>query len=221
MKKTALVLAVGLLSLSTAVNSLGAVFTGDYTFDTANTDVPAANNGITFGQLTGNGAIKAGSWSSSSQRYNTSGWPTTSSATDYLGFVLTPAPAQAGYSLTSLSFQVTPLKHMATAANSGRWEISSGTSTASGYFTVPAEGTTSTISTEPAFNFAFSSDVTLRFFALGTAGASGEMAFDNISLGGVSPVPEPVNVALGVFGGLFALAGLVRTKRVRRFFYGL
>jgi hypothetical protein len=33
---------------------------------------------------------------------------------------------------------------------------------------------------------------------------------------GITAVPEPVNVALGVFGGLFAIAGLIKIRRRKK-----
>jgi len=34
----------------------------------------------------------------------------------------------------------------------------------------------------------------------------------------LEPVPEPINIALGVFGGLFLIVGVCRSERVKRLF---
>ncbi len=50
------------------------------------------------------------------------------------------------------------------------------------------------------------------FFADVSSG--GNATLDSWSLG-ITAVPEPVNVALGIFGGVFAAVILARTRRVR------
>ena len=54
------------------------------------------------------------------------------------------------------------------------------------------------------------SSVTFRIFASNGSG-SGSWRFDGVSLD-VSPVPEPTNVALGIFGGIAGIGGLVRWR---------
>ena len=54
---------------------------------------------------------------------------------------------------------------------------------------------------------------TLFFADLSSGGGQSELT--SWSLGITSAVPEPVNVALGVFAGLFLLGGLARTRPVR------
>jgi hypothetical protein len=42
------------------------------------------------------------------------------------------------------------------------------------------------------------------------------MNFDDVAVfGNVNPVPEPVNVALGVFGGVFLVVIVARSRPVR------
>lgn len=212
-----LIWSVALLGLGVTLTSQGALFSGTYTFSTGNNDVPAASSAITFGAFTTTG-VTADTWSSATQQYGASGWGTTFG--NYVSFILTPSPAVSGYSLTTLGFDVTAITKMLAGAGNGEWEIwnSGGTSAAaSGTFALPDNGTTSHV--DASVNFAFDNAITIRFYGLASnAGKDSDMAFDNVLVGGVSPVPEPVDVALGIFAGTFAVGGLVRHQRVRRLF---
>jgi hypothetical protein len=213
MQRVVFILAVGLLSLGMAISSQGAVsWSGNYTFSTANNNVPNANNGISFGAFTPTG-VTADTWSSSTARYGASGWGTTFG--NYVSFVLTPSPAISGYTLNSLSFTVAPITKMGTTG-AGQWAIYSGTTLdASGTFNLPANGSTATISPTVSVNFN-SSPLTIRFYGIAiNNGADSDLAFDNVTVGGVSPVPEPVNVALGIFGGVFVLVIVGKSRPVR------
>jgi hypothetical protein len=57
----------------------------------------------------------------------------------------------------------------------------------------------------------------LQFLLSGAAGTpNGTVTFDNLDFNGIiTAVPEPVNVALGVFGGVFALVLVARSRPVR------
>jgi subtilisin-like proprotein convertase family protein len=57
------------------------------------------------------------------------------------------------------------------------------------------------------------------FFADLSAGEQSTVSGWSLNIGS-SAVPEPANVALGIFGGLFALVGLVRSRRVRNRLHG-
>jgi hypothetical protein len=54
----------------------------------------------------------------------------------------------------------------------------------------------------------------LAALLLASGGNSSPSTLVNWSLD-ITAVPEPVNVALGIFGGIFLLGGLCRTQRVR------
>ena len=217
MKQKTLTWHVALLSLGVTVASHGAMFSGTYTFSTGNADVPAANEGITFGAFTANGLLTVDTWDSATARYGATGWAPGGTA-DYVSFVLTPTPTVSGYTLATLSFEVYTLNnHMSGRGDSGWWQIWSGTSElASGSFALPTVVGGSEIIT-PAVNVNFSDALTIRLAGLGhDNGRDGDLGFDNVLVGGVSPVPEPVNVALGIFAGVFAVRGVVRIQRVRR-----
>jgi len=213
MQRVVFILTVGLLSLGMAISSQGAVsWSGTYTFGTANNNVPAANNGVSFGAFTPTG-VTEDTWNSGTARYGASGWGTTFG--NYVSFVLTPSPAISGYTLNSLSFTVAPITKMGTTG-AGQWAIYSGaTLDASGTFNLPANGSTATITPTVSVNFN-SSPLTIRFYGIAiNNGADSDLAFDNVTVGGVSPVPEPVNVALGIFGGVFLVGLGVRSRPVR------
>ena len=215
MKRKLLIWSVALLGLGAAVTSQGAMFSGTYTFSTANTDVPAANSGITFGAFTVNGGLTENAWDQAAQRFGATGWAPSGTA-DYVSFVLTPTPASGGYTLNNLSFEVYNNFNMGLKGNDGWWQIWSGTTElASGSYTLPAVNGNATIT--PAVSVNFSDPLTIRLAGYGhDNGKDGILQFDNVLVGGVNMVPEPVNVALGIFAGVFAVGGLVRNQRVRR-----
>ncbi len=220
MKRRLLVWSVAWFSLGVTVTSHAALFSGTYTFAAANTDVPAASGGVTFGAFTANGGITADAWDLATQHYGATGWAPSATA-DYVSFVLTPTPTPSGYTLTTLSFAVYTLnEHMKVGADSGWWEVWSGTTElASGSYTLPAVGAGATIT--PTVNVNFSDPLTIRLAGLGhDNGKDGDLAFDNVLVGGVIAVPEPVNVALGIFAGVFAVGSLVRSQRMRRLLSG-
>jgi hypothetical protein len=67
-------------------------------------------------------------------------------------------------------------------------------------FTTPDEGT-----------------ATFRFYGFNAGGSGGTMRFDNIQVyGQVTPVPEPIEWALGIFGGIFLTAKGIQFWRKRR-----
>jgi subtilisin-like proprotein convertase family protein len=55
------------------------------------------------------------------------------------------------------------------------------------------------------------------FFA-DTSGGGGQSTIASWSVDFITAVPEPINVALGVFGGLFLVGSVCRSERVRKLF---
>jgi hypothetical protein len=212
MQRVVFILTVGLMSLGMPIKSQAGLFSGTYTFSGANSDHPGTSVGISFGSFTPTG-VTADTWSSGTQRYGASGWATSFGA-DYVSFVLTPLAGSGSYVLNTLSFTVEPIAGMSTTGG-GQWQIWNGsTEVTSGTFNLPAAGGTSTIT--PSVGVTFSSALTIRL--LGTAhdnGHVGDLAFDDVHVGGVSPVPEPVNVALGIFSGVFLVITVARSRSVR------
>ena len=83
----------------------------------------------------------------------------------------------------------------------------------SGYAVFPSSGTPSgdyTLSGLSGFNTADPNGTWVLFFADQSPGDTSTLTSFSI---GITAVPEPVNVALGTFGGLFAVAGLVNLVR--------
>jgi len=139
--------------------------------------------------------------------YNSGPWPTPNNGS-YVGFTLHPASAPSSYFLTSLVIDVQTKNMLENSGNWEIWELGAGSAARSGTFANLKTGISTGISL-PVNNLAFNSDITIRFFALpSNNGKDTVLAFDNVTLAGTSPVPEPVNVALGVFGVL-ALGGAV------------
>jgi subtilisin-like proprotein convertase family protein len=64
------------------------------------------------------------------------------------------------------------------------------------------------------FNGSVADGTWTLFFADEVSGG-GTSTLNSWSLG-ITAVPEPVNVALGVFGGLFAIAGLIKIRRRKK-----
>jgi hypothetical protein len=70
---------------------------------------------------------------------------------------------------------------------------------------------------ETAFNGTVNPNGTWTLFLANELAGSPQSELVSWSLG-ITAVPEPVNMALGIFAGLFILAGLWRTARVRKIF---
>ncbi len=186
-----------------------ASFTSTYLFNTP-TDTPTLANASfsAFSRVNLAAATQAGAFASS-------GWTdgTSRDASQYVQFTLTPA---AGYSLTmtSMSFDLWS-KNSAGGPTAGMAEILLG-GNVMGSVTY---GITATPSTVPfslgGFTGLDGQGVTVRFYGWGSINKNqGELSFDNVTIvGALNPVPEPVNMALIMFGACFV--GVATHRKVR------
>jgi hypothetical protein len=208
---------LGLIALGVSFASQAALLTGTYTFPGADPGgdaaVPTQAN-VTYGAFSRAGGV---TFNSVSDVFSSLGWENTAyDPARYVQFVLTPAT---GYSLDLASFTFTNERGPNGPAN-GRVTMSWADNSIN-YDYSPSKNTAQTLTWDfNDFNAGVNTAVKIQFFGWGAKGNTGNdvtLDFDNVAFNG-SVVPEPVNVALGVFAGIFALAGLVRTERVRRLF---
>jgi len=213
MQRVVFILTVGLMSLVVSQSAQAAV--GTYDFTGGDASFPTAPN-ATFSPFTranvAGGTVTG--WFASGQWNNTG----TIDTTEYVQFTLTP---NSGY---YLSLQNITFDNIIDTGNkgpkNGRVEIFLGTGLASmGSLTF----TPSTTSANINFNFADfttlnNEGVTIRFYGWNAlnSGNDAQLNFDNVVINGsVNPVPEPVNVALGIFGGVFLVVIAGRSQPVR------
>jgi len=220
---------VSLAALTLFAGNATAAVLGTYDFTgtgtTGDNSAPTAAN-VSFGAFSRVGVNAAGV----DNQFGSSGWTVggTPNVNEYVQFVVTPA---AGFSLNveQLSFQVQRLDSLGgllgAAPTSGQVSIfknsNLGTAVATQTFT-PA-GTLSSVAFDFAdFNSGVGQGVTVRFYgwnaAAGIFGINlGQLNFDSVAFSAtVVPVPEPVNVALGVFGaviGFVSLGGWLRKRK--------
>jgi subtilisin-like proprotein convertase family protein len=122
------------------------------------------------------------------------------------------------------STEVVLLDHITGAANSSGFNVTlidgTGNSiqTASGTAGQPLTGVSYTADQNlAAFNNTDPNGSWTLFFADEGAGDAPTLNSFNVSL---DAVPEPVNMALGIFGGLMGVVAVARSKRVKQFFAG-
>jgi hypothetical protein len=217
MRRVVFVLSVGLMSLL-ASQSAQAALMGTYDFNTE-TAVPTYS-GATFGAFTrstvtadtSSGVFRSLNWSTSS----------TIDVNRYVQFILSPTSGNT-LTLNQIIFDVAISDPI--GANHGPYKgevaiflgnnpANNATPNASQQWTLD----NATPVTE-TFNFALSvaegQSVTVRFYGWNDKGAN-FLQFDNVNVfGAVTPVPEPVNVALGVFSGVFLVVIVTRSQPVR------
>src|SRR6185369_1297349 len=190
---------VGVLALACSAN---AATIGLYTFTTAETDKPTLAN-ASFSSFTRTGV----SQSSATGVFQSSGYGATGgniNLSQYVEFTITPS---SGYqiNLTQIPFD------MFRSGNGNG--TSAGSGPLNGQISVFNAGTLlqsqafspSDVSGNVVFNFtdfATQGQVSFRFYGWNAKDITGTLALDNVQIdgGGVTPVPEPVNVALALFG---------------------
>jgi hypothetical protein len=69
--------------------------------------------------------------------------------------------------------------------------------------------------TTPALTIGAGSSIWFRDILTGATTKNGTADFNNIAVEQLTPVPEPINVALGVFGGFFGMAVLTRSRALK------
>jgi hypothetical protein len=224
MKNTILILAVGVLSLVAEQRAHAALLLGTYTFPGSDVQSPPSGDyvvptyaNMTFGQFTRTTDL---TYKNVAEEYSSSsyGKSSTINLNQYVQFTLTPST---GYrlSVASISFD----SYIgANGPASGQVSIFLGTNPANNATPLASQSyspTTTKGSTtfNPATTFT-DQGFTIRFYGwnAGNNGNDTSFTLDNVAINGM--VPEPVNVALGIFAGVFVLTGLVRTERVRRLF---
>ena len=137
-------------------------------------------------------------------------------AGDYVQFVLQPSSGYA-LNLTHITFDNT---RGSSGPLNGEVQIFLGPGLANmGSQTFTPDTVAATVNFDfTDFNTANNESVTIRFYGWGAPnnGSSSWLSFDNVAVfGNVNPVPEPVNVALGIFGGVFVVVIVARSKPVR------
>jgi hypothetical protein len=218
---------VALVAVTLFVVNARAAVLGTYDFagtgTTGDNAAPTAAN-VTFGSFTRVGVNSA----SVSDQFGSSGWTTggTRNVNEYVQFVVTPG---AGFSLNveQLSFQVQGVDSLGgflgAAPTSGQVSIfrnsNLGTAVETQTFT-PSATLSSVTFNFTDFNSGVGDGVTVRFYGwnaqAGIFGLNlGQLNFDSVAFS-ATVVPEPVNVALGVFGTIIGFASLGGWLRKRK-----
>jgi hypothetical protein len=200
----------GCLLLSLLCNELAAAsFSSTYLFNTPNeaptfadtSFSPFTRVGVTAASQAG--AFASGGWSDGATR----------DSNQYVQFTLTPN-ARYSLSLTSMSFDAWS-KNGAVGPTSGFAEILLGSDSKGAVaFSISSTQTTVNFGFAP-FNGGENQGITVRFYGWGSKNKNqGELDFDNVTINGnVDPVPEPVNVALVLFGLCFTgIAGYLKLR---------
>ena len=216
--KTKSAIGLGLNAIGVAFASQAALLTGTYTFPGADSQSPPSGDymvptqeNMTYGVFSRVGGV---TYSGARDLFSSEGWENTMyDSTRYVEFVLTPAT---GYSfdLTSLAFSH---QKGANGPANGRVTMSYGTQSVS-YDYLPSKSNPLTPLTWDFDNLSagLNQAVTFRFYGWGAKGNAGNdvrLDFDDVAINGsITPVPEPVNVALGVFG--LCVAGASVGRRV-------
>lgn len=218
---------VALVALTLFVGNARAAVLGTYDFTgtgtTGDNAAPTAAN-VTFGSFTRVGVNSA----SAADQFGSAGWTTggTLNINEYVQFVVTPV---AGFSLNveQVAFQVQRLDSFGglfgAAPTSGQVSIFKNSDLVNAVATQAF--TPSTTLSSVTFNFAdFNSGVgqgvTVRFYGWNAAGGIFGINLGQLNFGSVAfsatVVPEPVNVALGVFGTVIGFASLGGWLRKRK-----
>lgn len=202
-----------------AVASAHAALLGTYDFESGTGAVNPASH-LTFGAFggilsgtTGSRVTGGGGAGGTAGYFTSSGYQ---DPTEYVAFTLLVDSGFNG-TLTSMTFNYqNPAQNSFTALN---WGVYSGGNLMLGSSGSLLVNRTTGGAWPASGSVNFGAGVTLvggttyevRFSTLGGNSAS-DFNFDNVALNGATPVPEPVNVALGVFG-----LGAVGAFFVRRF----
>lgn len=189
-----------------------ALLTGVYEFTNGESDVPSQAD-MTYGTFS-RAVVTA---STTAGEYRSKGYHIRAlDAGDYVQFVLQPSSGYA-LNLTNITFGNT---RGSSGPLNGEVQIFLGTGlTIKGSQTFTPDTVAATVNFDfTDFNTANNESVTIRFYGWGAPnnGSSSWLSFDNVEVfGNVNPVPEPVNVALGVFGGVFMVVLVARSQPVR------
>ena len=180
-----------------------------YTFDSPS-DTPPSVNGVTFGPFaTGPGVTQT----AVAGEFAGTGWAKGARDNDdYFQFLITPSSANGAFTLSEIIWD-------ATVGSAGplslQVELSYGTdiitTLQSSIYTLTQGTTSADLSLDPT-DFSTLDPINVKFFAWDAANASANnvLSFDNVRIDGLAPVPEPVGVALGVFG---VVVGFVSIRR--------
>jgi len=204
---------MGIVLLTLLSNSTQAAIIAQYPFttDLASTDTEANSSAgnIAATGLSGSSGINAGSF-----RIVNADLGTSQDLGKYLEFTVT---AQNGMSLTSLTFDFASDGNPKVGNTFVRSSLDSfganltvtpGSVTGVGSAGQTVDLTGGTFDNQGSFTF--------RFYASKGTSGNYNLSYDNIVLNGtVVPVPEPINVALGVFGLCVASAGVGRRFYLR------
>lgn len=184
-------------------------FTGS-SFASTDTDPDSSAGDITLVGLTHSSFNTGFGNPAPSFQMSTSDIGNTFNPSVYFQFTVT---AVNGMSLTSLTFDTSA----ADATRTGHWAVRSGAFTTD-LATGTISGTGFTGSSVDLTGGAFDGLTTVTFRVYGWDDSPPpDLLFDNVVLSGtVVPVPEPINVALGVFGLCVAGAGVGRRYLLKR-----
>ncbi len=204
--------ALGVLATLVTTVSAQAVVLGQYTFEgVGNVSASGVVPGISFSDVTAVN-VTASAFGTALVTGDGKGNGPRWSAGDYIQFTITPA-ANRLVQLNSVTFDVS-----SSATFSGayvQFDSGNGFSTAgSGIFSVDPAGSSHSV----AFNMEpGSGSISVRFFGGPNNVNNRTITFDQITIegelsvdGDVTPVPEPANIALAIFGCAFGGIGLGR-----------
>jgi hypothetical protein len=202
-----------------AVATAQAALIATYDFTGGEGSTPASVNGVTFGAFSRGADLTS---TATSGAFGSHNWTQTSSASlaSSVSFVITPNVAAGAFTLSGITFDFTrgssgpkqaevQISYGATTLTDPTWKFINGGSPNSGT-SFPIDLSASPIDT--------TSPITVRFLGWDRANnnANNTLAFDNVKIDGVAPVPEPVHYALGAFALLFAGARAGRHYLARR-----
>ena len=203
-----------------AVASANAGLLGTYSFTgsdpggDASTPTGVAN--FQFGQFS---RVNVGAVSAATS-FKSDGWEQTASQnlSEYVQFTLTPINGQQ-FTFEEIRFNI---QRSSQGPLNGEVRIFLGTPSAD--TTAPDRSQTFSPGTTPStvtWNFAdlatgANQPITIRFYGWNSANLQGDLLLDEVQIYGTvaTPVPEPVNVALGIFG--LAAVGTFFVRRFRK-----
>jgi hypothetical protein len=225
--KTCLAGLVAAAFLCAGLPQAKAAVLANYAFQSSNgtsTDTDLSSTAGTFGAtgLTTSFATGPFAGATTSIRATASSMPTALTTTSYFSFVITPTAGGALQLGGTAALTFTFSRATGFGGNEFNWAVRSSldnytANLGTGATTGSGTAFNASINLGSQFNLTSSSAVTFRIYAFdGGATGTGTWGYlDNVVLNGtVTPVPEPVNVALGVFG-LCAVVGGVGRRYLR------